>query len=245
RVFDFFQRFRSQSITVAAAGNYDTEFLVGKLQDLRNGKRPSFIREPPIFNEQKTGIESRKDISQVYVAMAVPSVPFVDDRRYAVNIISSALGGGMSSRLFLRLREKEGLVYNVQTFNEFFSDIGLLGIFFVTDQKNFPKCLEAIRDELLRVRYENFTEEELSIHRALIKGNFLIGLENTSTRMLRLGRSLSQLGEIPSVANVISNIESIDQESVAPLLEKLCDPTRYSIAVVGSARPDDVRRFYQ
>ncbi|HIE05469.1 MAG TPA: insulinase family protein, partial [bacterium (Candidatus Stahlbacteria)] len=244
-ILDHFDAFISQPITFSVAGNYDQESVLNRINSIRIDNKPIFKRSPPVFHPRRIGFEARKDLSQVYVVLATEGVPFVDDRRYAMNIISSALGGGMSSRLFLRLRETEGLVYNVQTFNEFFTDIGIFGIFFITDQKNLGRCLDAIGDELKELGNTNFSNEELNIHRSLIKGNFLIGLESTTNRMLRLGRSLAQLKEIPSVSDITSIIESIDQKSVAPLLKKICDQRNYSIAVVGKAEEEEIRSFFK
>lgn len=244
-LLDHFRSFVSQPTTIAVAGNYDHESLVKRIGDLKSDTRPLFQRAEPVFNAGQIIVEPRKDISQVYVAMGTRCVPFVDPSRYTVSVISSTLGGGMSSRLFLRLRETEGLAYNIQTFNEFFSDVGLFGIFFVTDQKNLSRCLKSIRDELVGLKRNNFSKEELNIHRSLIKGNFLIGLESTTNRMLRLGRSFSQLKEIPSVSMIIDAIDGIDQEKTASLVEQLANPANYSIAVVGKANKEEVNIFFE
>ncbi|RKX70627.1 hypothetical protein DRP53_04320 [candidate division WOR-3 bacterium] len=244
-ILGHFQSFISQPITVAVAGNYHQDSLIDKIGRIRGNDLERVSRIKPTFNAKKVAIEGRRDISQVYVALGTLSFPFPDERRYPINVISSALGGGMSSRLFLRLREREGLVYNIQTFNELFSDIGLMGIFFIADQKNLYRCLEVIKEELLKLKGSGFTDEEIQIHRSLIKGNFLIGLENTSNRMLRLGRSLSQLGKVPEIAEVIEKIDGVDHESISELLPKLCSPDRYTIAVVGEAEEDEVRGFFE
>lgn len=244
-ILEHFNSFVSQPITVAVAGNYDHDSLIKKIRNLKSGSGSLLERAEPPFNPGKIAIEPRKDISQVYVAMATKGVPFCDPSRYALNVITSALGGGMSSRLFLRLRETEGLVYNVQTFNEFFSDMGILGIFFVADQKNLKRCLVAIRDELINVSKNNFTTDELDIHRSLIKGNFLIGLESTTNRMLRLGRSLSQLGEIPTISEITSAIDHVDQKTIESMIQDLCDPSKYTMAVVGKALESETNIFYE
>jgi len=207
----------------AAAGDVEHEQMVNTLAtllDRHDACRPVDRRRPEML-PARVRVETRKDLSQVYVCLAQPAFPYPDPRRHSLSVLNTALGGGMSSRLFQRLREREALVYSVVSFAELYADSGLLGIYFVTDYRKLSRCIEVIREELVRLRRDRLTPEEFERARNMTKSSALLALESPSSRMLRLARTYQLLGRVVSVDETVAAFNRLNGDEVARLIDEL------------------------
>lgn len=223
---DFYRAHYGPSCGVAVAvGDVDHQATLDELAPLlthHNGCVP-VVRTVPKIAASGLRVETRKDLSQVYVAMARPSFNYDDPRRYALSVLNTALGGGVSSRLFQRLREREALVYSVASFTELYADSGLLGLYFVTDRRKLGRCLEVMREELALVRQHGFTPEEFERARNMTKSSVLLALESPTSRMMRLARTYQLLGRIVMVDETVDGLARLTRDDVGRLIDELLD----------------------
>ena len=178
-------------------------------------------------------VQTRQDLSQVYLCLARPAFPYSDPRRYALSVLNTALGGGMSSRLFQRLREEEALVYSVSSFVELYGDSGLIGVYFVTDKRKLEQCIRVLDEEIKRLRTNRLEKEEFERACNMTKSAVLLGLESPTTRMLRLARTHHMLGRLIKVDETLDAYNRLGLDEVNGLVDEIFDNGDYHIGAVG------------
>ncbi len=216
---------------VAAAGDVDHEELLRLLND-NFDFRGSRKRIPVSPNSIKPFIiEEKPRISQAHIVMGSRVFPYKDKRRYPLLVLNQILGSAMSSRLFQRLREKEGLVYAVSSFAELFFDTGLFGVYFAVDPKNAHRAMDSLRDEITKLR-QGIPEKEISDAKSGLKGSIVISLESTTSRMMRLARGELYLNEYISIDKTLQEIDKVDGDAMQDILADLFVEGNLSVAVV-------------
>ena len=222
------------NIVVAAAGNLQHEAmldLVGKhFADLPAAKPP--ITEPGLY----TGGEFRqvRDLDQVHVVLGFPSVGYGDPDYYPSMLLSSVLGGGMSSRLFQEIREKRGLVYSIYSFGAPYADGGLFGIYAGTGEAEVEELIPVTLDELRKVQSQ-VTEAELARSRAQVKASVLMSLESTGSRCEQIARQIQIFGRVIPTAETIAKINAVTVADVqrAATRQFRAAPTLAALGPVG------------
>jgi predicted Zn-dependent peptidase len=227
-----------------AVGDVEHERLAAALASLLDGreacrpsKRTTAAGQPP-----QVLAETKKELSQVYVCLAKPALVYADPRRHALAVMNMALGGGVSSRLFQRLREQEALVYSVGSFAEQYSDSGLLGVYLVTDHRKLARCMAVLREELARLRRDRLSDEEFERARNMTKSSVLLALESPSARMMRLGRAWQLLGRVVSVDETVEAYNRLTRPDVEQLLDELLVGDFGYCGAVGPLSEDVVRQ---
>src|SRR5262249_33725663 len=146
-----------------------------------------------------------------------------DERRFALGLLSSALGGGMSSRLFQEVREKRGLAYSVYSFAYQYADTGLFGVYAGCAPRRGDEGLALCRDHLGRAATEGIPAEELARAKGQTRGSLVLGLEDTGSRMSRIGKAELVHGELLSVEEVIARVEAVTVDDVRTVARDLLD----------------------
>jgi predicted Zn-dependent peptidase len=165
-----------------------------------------------------------------------------DDRRYAFQLLSSILGGGMSSRLFQTLREKLGLCYSIYSFIAGHNDTGVLGISTALGQETENEAISAKLDEVEKLRDNGVTEDELARACEQVKANVILGLESTSARMHRLGKNELCFGSVPSTEDIIRAYNEVTCEDIIGIARETFDYVKLSLSAVGKVKsPDEYR----
>jgi predicted Zn-dependent peptidase len=177
--------------------------------------------------------------------MGRESIAYNDPRRYPFAIMNTAFGGGMSSRLFQEMREKAGLVYSVSSMFEFYEDIGLSVIYFVTDKENLKKCFEVLDAVLRGAQSDGFTSEELETARSYIRGNLLLGLESSTTRMTRLGRNEVLTRCVESVDETLALIDRVSLDDMNAVSREAIRPGTFCVAAVGPIEQGELEDLYR
>jgi predicted Zn-dependent peptidase len=227
-----------------AVGDVDHERLCAVLAGLLKGSaacRPP-VRKGVTPQQLQVLAATRKELTQVYLCLARPALVYSDPRRYALSVLNMALGGGVSSRLFQRLREREALVYSVGSFAEQYSDSGLLGVYLVTDHRKLGRCIEVLREELDRLRRERLTGEEFERARNMTKSSVLLGLESASARMMRLARAWHLLGRVVTVDETVAEYNRLTMPDVERLIDELLAEDRWYAGAAGPLAEDAVRK---
>ena len=171
--------------------------------------------------------------AQAHVVLGFPSLPYSHDRRYALLLLQQLFGGGMSSRLFQRIREELSLAYSVYSFQDSYRDCGVFGLYLGTDPKTASRAADASAVELGRLRRGDFTGPEIQSAREQLKGQLVLGLENTSSRMNRIARQELYLGKQVSLADTLSQIDAIKTEQVATLARDMISRRNLTAVAVG------------
>lgn len=217
------RRYRADNLVIAVAGNVDHAQVVrlvrkafaaaGALGD--DGVQPA----PPRIGGRVTAFRPavsvlRRPTEQANLVLGAEGISRTDDRRWAMGVLNAALGGGMSSRLFQEVREKRGLAYSVYSFASHYADTGVMGVYAGCLPKKVDEVLDICRDQLALVAADGLTEEELGRGRGQLRGSLVLGLEDTGSRMSRLGKSELVYGELLGVDDVLANIDGVTGEDV-------------------------------
>jgi predicted Zn-dependent peptidase len=241
------RRYRTDQIVITAAGNVDHAALVRLVKkafanvavdDSRAPAVPRVAGRSPGFVSGT--IVRRRPTEQANIVCGVPGLPRHDDRRFTLGVLNAALGGGMSSRLFQEIRELRGLAYSVYSFASNYADTGLFGVYAGCHPERAPQVVELCREQLALAASHGLTAEELARGKGQMRGGLVLGLEDTGSRMSRLGKAELVYGELMTVEELLANIDAVtldDAQSLAA--EVLAHPD--ALAVIGPY--DDAREF--
>ena len=223
-----------QNMVLAIAGNYDwDEFL--KLAEEYFDVFPNQHSEEAPFVQQHfvSGRKAKnKDTEQLQLCIGYPGVESNCDDIYPLSILNNALGGGMSSRLFQRIREELGMAYSVFTYASSYRGVGSFNIYAGTNPENGETVIREIRQQLKLFLENGMTEKEFKSAKAQLRGGFLLGLESSSGRMQALGRGTLLFGSVKTPEETIEKIDAVTMESVMELARRLLAGTP-SAAIVG------------
>lgn len=227
-------RYGASNLMVAAAGRVDHDAFVATvaraLEDYPKGR---FVGDKGDPRPLQQDLVFSKDCEQTYVCYGGPGLSAVDPRRYSFLVLDAVLGGSMSSRLFQEIREARGLAYSVGTFLHSYLDCGAFGIYAGTSSQSLEQLLD-VADGILRDTISNgLSQEELARSKELLKGNLALGLESTSSRMLRMARSHLVHGRMIEVEEVIQAVERTTHQEICDLAAEFLDPAAFSLSVLG------------
>jgi predicted Zn-dependent peptidase len=234
-------RYCPDRVVFAAAGNVDHEALVSLAERAFagfEGRADSPAPERPKLTP--ASFVKTKDTEQAYVVLGTQGLSVRDDRRYALSVLDTILGGGMSSRLFQEVREKRGLAYSVYSFQQGYRDAGLFGVSAGTSPASVQECVDVIVDELARMAESGPTEAELTLAKEHIKGSLTLSLEASAGRMIRLGRSEFNFGRLISIEEIEREVDAVDYESVVALARELFSPESLGLCVLGPVEASEI-----
>ncbi len=184
----------------------------------------------------------RKAAEQNHMILAFPALPATHERRYEQLLLSSVLGGGVSSRLFQEMREKQGLCYSVYSYVNDYEDVGLFGLYTALGQETEKKALDTLCRVTAQLAEHGPEPEELDRAREQAKANVLMGLESTQARMSHMGLSMLLRGRVPDEEEITAVYDAITVEQIRTLAQEFFDFSRASLAVVGrTGRQEDYR----
>lgn len=235
------RHYRGDNTVVALAGHFTTDIL----EDLRQrfSTLPAGAANPLITAEYTPSfVATAKPIEQNHLTLAFPGLDYNSPRRFALQLLSSILGGGVSSRLFQQVREQQGLCYSIYSYGAGHAETGLFCVYTALNRETEAKALMTIRQVVDQLREEGPTDEELSRAREQSKANVMMGLESTQSRMSHAGRSLLFSGEILTPEEIIAAYDAVSQEDVVALARDLFRWDRVSLSAVGQVRtPEEYR----
>ncbi len=178
-------------------------------------------------------LERKSELEQVHVCMGVPSVPLAHERRFGVAVMNNLLGGGMSSRLFQNIREKQGLAYAVFSDLTPYSDAGMLTVYAGTAKDKVGQVIDLVIREFRDLKESLVTEEELLRAKNHLKGSLMLSLESTSARMSNLARQELYFGKFYSLDEILASISTVTREEVQSLAREFFRPEQIAVTVLG------------
>jgi predicted Zn-dependent peptidase len=227
-------RYQPDNIVIAAAGNLTHEALVecaeryyGHLQGLSQTLQPSV---PLITTATNTQL---KDTEQVHMCLSTDSVPYDSPDIYGVYILNNIFGGSMSSRLFQSIREDRGLAYSVYSYQTNYSDCGLLTIYAGTRPGNASQVLNLILENMHKLKINGISEKELTKSKEQLKGNLLLGLESSGSRMSRIGRNELTLKRFVPLDEVVAKVDQVNMDQLNRLIQHMMRKQLLSYTAIG------------
>lgn len=215
--------FTGSHVVVAATGNIDHNRLVRTIEhriDSESATKP--MRRPP---SDRAETNNRQDIhtntQQAHICWGCRAYPYRDPRKYALLVLNTLIGGGMSSRLFQQIRERHGLAYSVFSFLETYVDTGLFGVYAGTEPKHAERVLRMILTEIKRFVKDPVSLRTLQRTKEQLKGNLILGLESPDTRMHRLAKMEIYNVEWLSLDDVVDRIDAVTEDDVRTVAREL------------------------
>lgn len=238
-------RYRPESMVVAVAGNVDHGDVVRRVRKAfsRSGfldghAAPRPARRTTRARAVRSGrITATRAFEQVNLVLGFGGLTRSDPRRYALGVLTTAVGGGTSSRLFQEVREARGLAYSVFAFASHYSDAGLVGVSAGCLPNKVEPVLETVTAELAAVASQGLGEEELARGQGQLRGGLVLGLEDSASRMSRIGKAELLGEELLSIQDVLDRITAVTLEDVRELAARLFAQTP-TLALVGPVSPD-------
>jgi predicted Zn-dependent peptidase len=198
----------------------------------REGRR---VRRAPSHRAGRASMRRRPDWSQTHACIGAKTVSASHGDRYALAILASILGGGVSSRLFQSMRERSGLVYSVYSHASFWRDAGALYSFFSVDPSNLKKALDIFHAEIGDLKEGNVHTEELESAREVLKGAIIFGSESATSRLFSLFQNDYHLGRYVSIEEMISSIDRVDSAVIARMARRYLDRDHFTYTSCGPA----------
>ncbi len=237
------RRYTPPVMVVAAAGNLDHAAVVRHVRKALAGSpldggaaQPQPHRDPTArIPVRRPRVEVRdKDTEQAHVALGVPGLGRLDPRRFALGVLNNCLGGGMSSRLFQEIREKRGLAYSVYSYTAQYAEAGIFAVYAGCAPAKAGEVLDLVREEIDRVAGHGLTDAEVARGKGMAKGSLVLGLEDSGSRMSRLGKGELVYAELLSVDALLAAVDAVSVDDVrAVAAEILSRPP--SLAAIGPA----------
>ena len=224
-------------IIVAASGNVEHERLLEVLErtgwfDEQRGDMTPLVSPMPV-PEPPTSRHVVRDAAQTHTVAGTVAMPHGDLRRFPLMLLSTLLGGGMSSRLFQRVREELGLAYSISTYQSFHADTGMHGVYVATSPESAREALDVIVAELREVTEDGLPSAEIAMGKQQLKGQITLSLESVSSRMYRAA-SVELYGEpFRSLDQLLAQIDAITDDDVLSVAREYFDPARFTVVSLG------------
>ena len=228
----------TRDLVIACAGNFDHDEVMKMLNvrfgSLRQGSATKTGDVPTFKFSRKVVV---KDLSEAHVCIGVPGISQVSKDRYALFILNTILGGSVSSRLFQEIRENRGLAYSVYSFTAMYHDTGLWGVYAGVSRKRVREVCELIVKEMLELG-STLTDDELDKAKRHLKGNMILALESTNSRMNNIARQEMYYGRYISPDEIIRSVDRVKLSEVQGLAGQLIVRDRFSATAFGPLEKD-------
>ncbi len=224
--------YSADRMVLVAAGRVDHDAIVQRAKDLFTAlpTQQSINRAPAQYG----GGDGRcaRDLEQIHLVIGFEGIPYDDPDFYAIQVLSTVLGGGMSSRLFQEVRERRGLAYSVFAFATSYVDGGLFGVYAGTGANELGELIPVMADEVTKVT-DAIGDEEIARARAQIKSGLLMSLESTASRCERIGRHILVFGRAIPIDEMISRVDAIDAVAAQRVIARILSDSRPTLAALG------------
>jgi predicted Zn-dependent peptidase len=227
--------FAPDHLVVTAAGNVTHGQVLDLVQSQFGEMKPAGPVQSDGAPQTQAPIhlESKRDLEQVHVCIGVPSVPLAHQDRFGVAVLNNLLGGGMSSRLFQNIREKQGLAYAVFSELTPYSDAGMLTVYAGTATDTIGRVIDLTIQEFRALKEFLVSDEELRRSKNHLKGSLMLSLESTSSRMANLARQELYFGRFFSLNEILAGIEAVTREELQSLARRYFQPGQIAVTVLG------------
>lgn len=234
-LMDFYNKYYTPNkMIVSVAGNINHATVVERLKPLFGKDNPvetSRISSPP---KGVSEIVCRnKGTEQVHIVIGTPGYALDHNDIYAVQLMNTVLGGGLSSRLFQEIREQRGLVYSVYSYHSSYHDTGIFAVYAGLSKKNVNQAMELVFKEIQDISKNGLLEKELQRAKDQLKGGLFLSLENVNSRMSRLGKSEMYLGKVLEPDEIVEKVYKVTNEDIQRVANNMFKPESFTLAAIG------------
>lgn len=237
------ENYTSEATVISVSGSFDDElitYLKKRFSAMPHGNKPK--SQAAAYHRAITCKE--KDIEQNHLVICFPTFSYLSEKRYALRMLNSILGGGMSSRLFQKVRERAGLCYSITTFANCYEDTGTFDIYTALGKDTEEAALHLIREEIEAVCRGDVTEKELDRAREQYKANLLMGMESTGKRMTHQAYSSMRYGKVPSIDELLYETDIVTLDDVCKLAQETFQFSEASFSGVGVLKSESYYEQY-
>jgi predicted Zn-dependent peptidase len=228
------------NIVISIAGNFNDDTLIKTVEKhfgswdlttngLKDYEEVKFISDIKI---------KEKDTEQAHICIGFEGIEHGNDDLYTLLAVNNIFGGGMSSRLFQRIREEKGLVYSIYSYPSSYKNAGLFTIYAGMNPEHIKTVIELSMEEIKELKKNGLKSDDLAKSKEQLKGNYILGLESTSSRMNSIGKSELILGKINSPEEILEKIDKIHMDSVQEITERIFNMDNISFTAVGNIKKD-------
>ena len=236
------ETFHPSNMIFCASGNVKAEEVIAYLEKaFPEHSAPAAKKSwlPPMPN-QHVLLREKRELEQVHLCLGSRGFPQQRDERYAAALLNTVFGGGMSSRLFQRVREQEGLVYTVTSYHNGYLHGGYEAIYAACNPKNTRRVLDITLEEFRKLKREGITADELTGAKRNLKGSILLSLESTVSRMSGMARQEYYFGRQYSPDELIAHIDAVTLEDIHSVAQTIVDPDSLSLTLLGNLRKPSI-----
>ena len=236
------ETFHPANIIFAASGNIRPEQIIPYLEKtFPQDQLPPMRRDwPAPLPKQHVMLREKRELEQVHLCLGSRGFAQQGGERYAAALFNAILGGGMSSRLFQRIREKEGLVYTVMSYHNGYLNGGYEAVYAACAPRNLRRVLNLTLDEMRNIRQNGATAAELSAAKLHLKGSILLSLESTISRMSGIARQEYYFGRQFSADEIIQQIDAVTLDDIQDVAQTIVDPESLSLTLLGNLKSPGV-----
>src|SRR5205807_2639535 len=237
KLFAFYrQRFAPNNIIISAAGNLNhsrfVDLIKGRFLALNSVPNGFHLTAPAVTPRIVT--RNKKSLEQVQLCVGVPSHPISHEKRYVSYVLNTMLGGGMSSRLFQKIREEQGLVYSIYSDLNPYRDTGCMCVYAGTSAESVPKVVSEIVSEFRGLKNDRIAEEELRRVKDQLKGNLMLSLESSTARMSNLARQEMYFDRFFDLDEIIDRVEAVTSDDLINLANSMFKSDSIAVTVLGN-----------
>jgi len=237
KLFDFYRhRFVPNNMIISAAGNLNHARFMNLIKERFMGLNsvPNGFHQPAPAVTPRIITRNKKSLEQVQLCLGVPSHPISHEKRYVSYVLNTVLGGGMSSRLFQKIREDQGLVYSIYSDLNPYRDTGCLSVYAGTSLESTPNVVGSILAEFHELKSDVIPPEELRRAKDQLKGSLMLSLESSTSRMSNLARQEMYFDRFFTLDETIEQIEAVTAEEVTEMAGALFHQDRIAVTVLGN-----------
>ncbi|MEK6627553.1 MAG: pitrilysin family protein [Bdellovibrionota bacterium] len=235
KVFEFYKHFyQGQNLIISAAGPVDhDQFVIQCQKHFKTRKKFTGVsaRRSPRWKTHRKIYE--REMEQAHILVGFPSTSFNDKQRFEAFILNALLGGGMTSRLYQAIREKQGLAYTVFSSLNTNVDSGNISVYAGTDSKNVKKVIQIIAAELLKIKKQGINARDINLFKTQVRGQLLMGSDEIENRMASLGVNEMVFEKYKSVDEVITEMNKVTESSMKEYIKNYLDLNKISVVLVG------------
>jgi len=236
KIIDYMKTFYvPENSVISVAGNFDEQYLLELVQKYFGGWKSNSFNEinadKPWFNRSMK--VRRKETEQVHMCIGFPGIKHGEESLYSLLTINNILGGGMSSRLFQKVREELGLAYSIYSYPTSYKDVGMFVIYAASSPGSYMDVVKHIQSELVSLTRDFLTEADVEKAKNQLKGNFIISLDSTSGRMNSMGKSQLMLGRVQTPEEVLECINRVSRDSINEIIENIFKSEQMGLSAIG------------
>ncbi|MEA4972189.1 MAG: pitrilysin family protein [Candidatus Metalachnospira sp.] len=245
---DYYKRaYRPQNAVIAVTGNFDKEDILEKLTSVFGSwSNEGYLKTDFAKATYAPAVLSiTKDIEQIHLCISFKAPERDSKYKYSLAVLNTLFGGGMSSRLFQKIREDEGLAYSIYSYTSAYSDTGIMTVYAATNRQKYEAVIESVMKEIDKLKTERINDKVIAVTKEQIISNYIISLENTASRLSGIGGSILLSGKVLPMEEILSQMERVNYDSIKEAVDYIFKAENMSLSAVGNVEGIDFERLVE